>query len=77
VADDLTQTLTQLRRDIVGDVQRMFDERFDGEFVPFRDEMRTFRGETLTHFDAIYKMLDTLNTEYAAIKPRSSTSRNA
>ena len=54
---ELAEALTQLRNDIVSDVDHMLDERI----TPFRNDM-------LSHFDAIYQKLDRLETEYQAIK---------
>ncbi|HEY3055269.1 MAG TPA: hypothetical protein VGK31_04990 [Thermoanaerobaculia bacterium] len=37
---------------------------------PIRAEIAAFRDETLSHFDAIYKRFDRLESEYVALKRR-------
>ena len=54
MADDLLQVLTRFHREVVlPDLERVVDARIG----PLREEM-------LSNFDAIYKKLDRLESEY-------------
>lgn len=58
VADDLLQVLTRFHREVVlPDIERVVDERLDARISSLREEM-------LSNFDAIYKKLDRLESEY-------------
>lgn len=57
MAIDIAEALTQLRRDIAADTERIIDDRFT-----------SFRNDMQSHVDAIYYKLERLETEYQAIK---------
>ena len=57
MADDLLSVLTKFHRDIMlPDVERTV-----------QDSERRVRDEALSHFDAMYKRFDRLETEYQAL----------
>jgi chromosome segregation ATPase len=62
MADDLWTVLTRFHREVVvPDLERIVDERLDERINPLRREM-------LAGFDAIYKRLDRLESEYQALR---------
>ena len=61
MADELWNTLMRFHREVA-----LPDIRAEIA-VPLREEMAAFRRETNGHFDAIYKRLDRLESEYQAL----------
>jgi|SRR5450759_149344 predicted nucleic acid-binding Zn-ribbon protein len=60
-ADALLSTLTRFHRDVVvPDIERIIDSRITGAIAPLREEM-------LANFDAVFKSLDRLETEYQSL----------
>jgi hypothetical protein len=60
MADDLLGVLTRFHREVVlPDIERIVDERISSEIAPFWQEM-------LSHFDAIHKRFDRLETQYGS-----------
>ena len=58
MAEDLLTVLTRFHREVViPDMERLIDDRF----TPLRDEM-------LSGFDAVYKRLDRLESEYQSLR---------
>jgi hypothetical protein len=57
MAEELIQTLKQLRHDIALDTERIVEEKI----APLRDIV-------LTNFDTVYKRFDDLAIEYQALK---------
>jgi polyhydroxyalkanoate synthesis regulator phasin len=59
--DDLLSVLTRFHREVVvPDIERIVDARLDAKLSPFRQEM-------LANFDAVFKRLDRLESEYASL----------
>ena len=57
--------LARFHRDvIVPDIKRIVRE----EVAPIRREIESFRGDVLTHFDAVYTRLDSMAVEQTALK---------
>lgn len=64
--DDLLRVLSRFHREVVlPDIERIVDARLDAKFSPFRAEM-------LANFDAVFKRLDRLESEYQSLS-RSQT----
>ena len=61
MAEELWDTLMRFHRKVA------LPEMRAGIAVPLREEMAAFRRETNAHFDAIYKRLDQLESEYHAL----------
>jgi predicted nucleic acid-binding Zn-ribbon protein len=56
--EDLLRVLTRFHQEVlVPDIERIFEER-----------LAPFRGEVLSHFDAIYRRFDRLEDESVALK---------
>lgn len=71
MADELWNTLMRFHREVA-----LPDIRAEIA-VPLREEMAAFRRETNGHFDALYKRLDRLESEYEASTPPFDESKNA
>ncbi len=60
-ADDLLSVLTRFHREVVvPDIERIVDLRLSATIAPFRSEV-------LANFDAVFKRLDRLESEYHAL----------
>lgn len=59
--DDLLQVLTRFHREVVlPDIERIVEAKIEAKIEPLRAEM-------LRNFDAVFKRLDRLETEYQAL----------
>ena len=66
MSDDLLNVLTRFHREVVvPDIERIVEAKI----TPFREEM-------LANFDAVFRRLDRLESEYQALSPRSDGSRS-
>lgn len=60
MADDLFSTLLRFHREIViPDIERIVGTSIGG----VREEIKALRNEMLSHFDAVYKRFDRLESE--------------
>lgn len=61
MADELLSVLTRFHREVVvPDIERIVDAKLDARITPLRQEM-------LANFDAVFKRLDRLESEYHAL----------
>lgn len=61
MAEDLLSVLTRFHREVVRpDIERIVDAKLDAKITPLRQEM-------LANFDAVFKRLDRLESEYHAL----------
>ena len=61
MADDMLSVLTRFHREIViPDIERIVERIVDGKITPLREEM-------LANFDAVFKSLDRLESEYQSL----------
>lgn len=68
MADDLLNVLTRFHREVVvPDIERIVDSRLEVRIGSLRDEM-------LTNFDAVFKRLDRLESEYHSLTAAGSRS---
>jgi predicted nuclease with TOPRIM domain len=59
--DELLSVLTRFHREVVvPDIERIVDAKLDAKITPLREEM-------LANFDAVFKRLDRLESEYHAL----------
>ncbi|HEV2719348.1 MAG TPA: hypothetical protein VG323_04955 [Thermoanaerobaculia bacterium] len=65
MAEELWQTLTRFHREVIApDLRDMVDEAL----VPLREEIAASRRDNERHFDAIYKRLDTIDSEIQSLR---------
>ena len=61
MSDDLLNVLTRFHREVVvPDIERIVEAKIDAKITPLREEM-------LANFDAVFRRLDRLESEYQAL----------
>ena len=72
MADELYSVLTKFHREVfVPHIQRIVGDAvapLDARLSSVESSLKSFRNETFSHFDAMYKRLDRLESERAELE---------